>query len=1079
MKQKLLSVILLCTMLVGVVYAQNRQVSGKVTSSSDSAPLSGVTVQVVGANSATQTDASGNYSIEAPANGRLSFRYVGYAPQIITIGTQATINVQLVPTDDAIEEVVVTGAYGIKQNTKSAPYSVQTLKADAVNVTRQPNLNNALAGQVTGLQVRSQSAAALGRQNEIRLRGAAGFGRGNGAIYVVDGTILPNNDDINMDDIESVSVLQGPAAAAQFGSQGANGAIIITLKKAYRGDYLGIDVNLGANFDNIAALPNYQNSYAGGSSQSMRQYNWVEGQPEEWKALDGKYYHDYSDDASWGPRMVGQEYIPWYAWYGGHSRSYKTTTLDPQPNNARDFFETGVVLNNGVSISKGGDNYSTKISYTNIDVNGLLPTTSLKRNVLNVTGELDLSEKFKVGANINYINQKLKGEIDDQYSNNSTGSFNQWFHRDLDMNIIEELRGLQTPDGIYASWNKANPSAYNPNNERDFYAANYWYNPYAYYDLIDLANQRDRFYGNVYFKYQVYKDLSFTATYRKQQNTTFFEERYRSDLNYSGLQTTGNSPKAKGYYGTGSTFSNRRNIEFMATYNKVVNDFSIDANVVADFFRANSNENTGSTVDGLTVDNLFTLANSKSQANQGNYRSREGYNAILGRGTFGYKDMLFANITLRNDWFSTLPPNDNAVLSKSFGGSFVFTELTKEQLPWLSYGKVRFAWGEIPKALGDGTSFGAYRYPGAAYGVNQYKWGNLPLSSTPDELVDVALKGSVVAQKDLGLELRFLDDRIGVEFTYWDGTEKDFPTNITLNGASGYNSILTNVGEISKKGLEYVLTATPVRNENVSWNIKATLSDLFENDVVSISDKYNVERITVGTVWGGMPTLLHEEGKRWGQIWGNGIKRNEAGIPIIEEDGLPANDKVYFGSALPRYTGGVQNTVNYKGFSLQANLDWQIGGKFVSLSNMWGSYSGLTARTATLNDKGNPIRDAVADGGGILVEGVDADGKAVSNYVEAQDYFHGMYNKLLFDDYVYDLTFVKLRAVSVGYNIPVKNLSWSKFIRTANISVVANNPLLIYAKTKDFDPSEVSSVEGERGQLPGTRGFGFNLRVGF
>ncbi len=1080
MRQKLLRVFLLCTMLIGVVYAQNRQVSGKVTSAEDGSPISGVTVSVQGANIATQTDGSGNYSINAPANGRLSFRYVGYASQIITIGTQSTINVQLTTDQGNLEEIVVTGAYGIRENTKAAPFSSQTLKADAVNVTRQPNLNNALAGQVTGLQVRSQSAAALGRNTEIRLRGASGFGAGDGAIYVVDGTILPNSDDINIDDIESVTVLQGPAASAQFGSQGANGAVVITLKKGYRGDYLGIDLNLGATFDNVYILPNYQNSYAGGSSAAMKKYTWTPGQPEEWKALDGKYYHDYSDDASWGPRMVGQEYIPWYAWYGGHSRSFQTTSLVPQENNAREFYETGVVLNNSIAISKGGENYMTKISYTNQDINGLIPTSGLKRNILNVTGELDLSTKFKAGVNINYVNQRLKGEIDDAYSNQTTGSFNQWFHRDLDMDILEELRGLRTEDGIFASWNKANPGAYDPENPRGFYAANYWYNPYTYYDNIDRANQRDRLYGNVYFKYQVYKDLSFTATYRKQQNTTFWEYMYRSDLDQSGLQTSGNNPLVKGYYGTGNTYSNRSNFEIMASYNKRISDFSIDANVVADFFRAKSNENSGNTVDGLTVDNLFTLSNSKSQANQYNYRSREGYNAILGRGVFGYKDMLFANITLRNDWFSTLPADRNSVLSKSFGASFIFSDLIKESTPWLSYGKLRFAWGEIPMAFGTGTSFGAYAYPGMAYGVNQYKWNGMALTSTPDGLVDPDLKGSVVSQKDMGIELRFLNDRIGLEFTYFDGSQIDFPRSITLNGASGYSSILTNVGRIEKKGFEYILSGTPVKNDNVLWNIKATLSDLKDNDVTEISEKYGVDRIVVAGVWGStMPTLIHEVGKRWGQIYGNGIKRNADGVQIVGDDGMPLNDKVFFGSALPRFTGGVQNSVSYKNFSLSANIDWQFGGKFVSLSNMFGSFSGLTARTATLNDKGNPIRDAVADGGGVRVDGVTEDGEAVTTYVGAQEYFQGLYNNSTFDDYIYDLTFVKLRAVSLGYNVPVRNLTWSKFIRSANISVVANNPLLIYAKTKDFDPSEVSAVEGERGQLPGTRGIGFNLRIGF
>lgn len=1082
MKQKLLSVFLLCTMLISVVYAQNRQVSGKVTSAYDGSPLAGVTVRVVDANAATQTDGSGNYTISVPNDGKLSFRYIGYESQTITVGSQTTINISLIRGDNSLEEVVVTGAYGIRENTRAAVSSTQTLDAEKLNVTRQPNLNNSLAGQISGLQVRSQSAAALGRNTEVRLRGASGFSSGQGAIYVVNGTIVPNSDDINMDEIESVSVLQGPAASAQFGSQGANGAVVITLKRAYQGDYLGIDVNIGATFDKAYVMPNYQNSYAGGASSAMKQYVWQAGQPEEWKALDGKYYHDYSDDASWGPRMVGQEYIPWYAWYGGHSRSFQTASLDPQPNNARDFFETGIVLNNGVSISKGGDNFSTRFTYNNQNVNGLLPTTGLDRHLLNFTGELDLNPKLKVGANINYVYQQLRGEIDDAYSNQSTGAFSQWFHRDLDINILEELRGLRTDDGIYASWNKANPTAYNPLNERGFYAANYWYNPYTYYDLIDRSNQRDRLFGNVFVKYQIYSDLSIQGTYRKQQNTTFWEYKYSSELAKSGLQTTGNNELAKGYYGTGNTFSNRRNIEFLLNYKKEINDFSIDANLVTDFYRSKNNENSGNTVDGLSVDDLYTLANSISQANQYNYREQEGYNAILFRSTFGFRNYLFANLTLRNDWFSTLPQDNNSVLSKSFGASFIFSDLLKDNTPWLSYGKVRFAWGEIPKALGTASQpFGAYRYPGAAYGVNQFKWNGNSLTSTPDVIVDPEISGSVVTQKDVGIELRFLKDRVGAEFTYWDGTEVAFPQSITINGATGYSSLLTNVGEIDKKGIEISLFAVPIRNENFDWRIGLTYSDLIKNDIQEISKKYDIQRLNVAGVWGStMPYMIHQEGMRWGQIFGNGIKRNEEGVPILNSNGLYLNDPaVFFGSVLPRQTGGVQNTFRYKDFNLAANIDWSLGGKFVSLSNMFGSYSGLTARTATTNDKGNPIRDAVSDGGGVRVDGVDADNNPVTYYVEAQDYYHSMNDNKTYDDFIYDLTFVKLRAVSIGYNIPVRKLGWSKFLRSANVSVVANNPLLIYAKTKDFDPSEVSAMQGETAQLPGTRGFGFNLRIGF
>jgi hypothetical protein len=419
------------------------------------------------------------------------------------------------------------------------------------------------------------------------------------------------------------------------------------------------------------------------------------------------------------------------------------------------------------------------------------------------------------------------------------------------------------------------------------------------------------------------------------------------------------------------------------------------------------------------------------------------------------------------------------------GGSFVFSDLLKENTPWLSYGKLRASWGEIPKALGTtNDTFGAYRYPGSAYGVNQFKWGSEFLMNATDILVDPNIKGSVVTQSEFGIDFSFLDERAGLSATYWKGTEKDFPYALSLNGATGYSALLTNIGEISKKGLDLQVSFKPVVSDKFSWGLTGTWSRLIENDVVSLSEKYNIKQTqNVSNIFGtttGMPYMVHKEGMRWGQLYGNGIKRIN-GQPVLNANGQFVNDpNVYFGSVLPDYTGGVQNSFTFlKNFNLNVNIDFQYGGKFVSLSNMWGSFSGLTAQTATYNDKGNPIRNAVADGGGVRVFGVNASGVPVNYYVDAQEYFHNLYYNKTYDPYIYDLTFVKMREVSLGYNIPVKKLGLGKFIQNANLAIVARNPLLIYATTKDFDPSEISATVGETAQLPGTRGFGFNLRVGF
>ena len=1071
----LLAALLLCSVLA---LAQTRAVGGKITDEKGD-PIPFATVAIKGTKNATIADANGYFSIKVKTGDVLVVSAQGSEKKEVTVGVGDVVSVSLTKTNSALQEVVVTGAYATKRTARSTSYNAQVVNSEQLNTIRQVNLNNALAGKVSGMQVRSQSAAALGRTGSIRLRGEAGLGGGEGIIYVVDGTILPSANDINVDDIEDVTVLQGPAAAAQFGSQGANGAIVISTKRAKKNAKgVGVELNLGAQFDKVYVMPNYQNTYAGGNTYDMYKFTWQPGMPQEWKALDGQMYPDYSDDASWGPRMVGQTYIPWYAWYGGTKYSYKTAKLTPQPDNARDYFNTGVILNNSVSFSKATDLMNIRFSYGNVDVQGMLPTTTLKKNTINFNGTFDIDPHVQFGASINYVTQTTRGEFDDGYSNQSTGSFNQWFHRDLDMGIMKELKDLKTPDGIYASWNHNNPTAWDPSNTRNFYAGNYWYNFYTWFDLVKPVGQLDRLYGNLNLTYKINNDIKVMATYRKQQNTTWAESKYASDLAFSGTQTTGNCGECKGFYATGETYSNRENLEFLATYTKKVKDFNINVNLGSDFFRWLYKANGANTNNGLNVPNLFTIANSKDNPTITNDRIEEKYRAVYGIGSFGYKNLAFIDFTLRNDWFSTLPSNNNDVLSKSFGGSFVFSDLLK--LNVLSFGKLRASWGEIPQALGTtATTFGAYRYPGFLYGVGANQWNGNFLMGTPDQLVDSSIHGAVKTQKEIGIDLKFLNNRIGVSFTYWDGTEKDIPRAVAINGASGFTSKLINTGEISKKGIDVQFNARPLWMNNFTWELNATWGALLENKVVKIAP--GTDRITIEGLWGSTgPILVHAVGQEWGQIFGNGIKRIN-GQPVLDASGFYMNDpNVFYGNVLPKYTGGLQNQFTiFKNWIVNANIDYQVGGKFFSLSDMWGSYSGLTSRTATYNDKGNPIRDAVADGGGIHVSGVDKDGKPVSMYVDAQEYYHNLYNNKTFDEFVYDLTFIKLREVSVGYIIPVNKIgSLGKYVTRASFSLVARNPLLIYAETNDFDPSEISNLSGEAGQFPGSRGFGFNLKVG-
>ena len=1067
--RKIASLFTMLMLFSVLAFAQNRTITGTVVDENGT-PIPGATVQLKGTREGIAADNNGSFRISAKTGDVLLVSGAGLEPTEFKVGVDNSVRIQAKRVVAAGTEVVVTSGYGIKKTLRNVSTNAQVVTSEQLNTIRQTNLNNALAGKVSGIQVRSQSSAKLGSTGSIRLRGESGFGGGQGILYVVDGTVLPNPNDINMDDIEDVTVLQGPSAAAIFGPQGAGGAIVMTLKKAKKGQKgIGVDVNLGVQNDMVYILPNYQNSYAGGGVGDLMKYTWKPGQPESWKRLDGKYYHDYSDDASWGPRMVGQEYIPWYSWYDGHRYSGTTAKLLPQPNNARDYYSSGLTLNNSVSITRATDNANIRISFGNVDQKGLVPQSSLKKNTFNIITSVDITPKLTAAVNFNYVTQIIKGEFDDGYSNQTTGSFNQWFHRDLDMGIIKELKDLRTPSGIWASWNHLNPSAFNPNDTRQFYAGNYWYNFYKWFDLVKPVSNTDRYFGDISLAYKVNDNLRIKATYRKQNNNVWSESKYYTDLNESGTQTTGNCPECKGYYGTSTSISNRTNMELLISYSKKIKDFNIGLNGGTDIMRSLGKGNSAGTNGGLIIPNLFTVTNSVATVVPGNSRSDYRYSALYATGNVAYKNYLSADFTLRQDWMSDLPPSKSFIVSKSAGLAFIFSDVLKWQP--LSYGKLRASIGQIP------TGIGVYAYPGMAYGVSAVQWNNNLLMSTPDQIIDPNIHGSVTTQKEIGLDLRFLKNRVGASVTYWMGDDKDFPTSIAVNGTSGYSSYRTNAGLITKRGFNIQAMGRPVWGKNLKWELNATWGILAENKVVSISPE--TKRISIEGMWGSTaPYLVHQEGYNWGQIYGNGIKRIN-GQPVLSAAGFYVNDpNVYFGSALPKHTGGIQTQLEYKGFVLNANADWQIGGKFFSLSDMWGTYSGLTARTATLNDKGNPIRDFVADGGGIHVFGVDASGNKVDKYVEAQDYFHNLYGNKTFDPFIYDLTFVKLREVSIGYTLPIKKwgVNWAQ---RAVLSVVARNPILIYAKTADFDPSEISNISGEAGNMPGTRGLGANLKISF
>lgn len=1066
--------LLLCTIpmvTACLAFAQQRQLSGKVAGE-DGAPVSFATIQIKGTTTGTTSDQNGNFKINVSgSNVVLIVRSVGFSTKEISIGSSTAINVSLVTDNRNLQEVVVT-ALGIKRSQKSVSYSIQQIDAEKLTQTRETNISTALAGKIAGVQIQGQSGAKIGMGAVIRLRGAGSLMDKN-PLFVLDGTPI-DPDDINMDDVENVSVLKGPNATALYGQRADAGVVIVTSKKGRKQAGIGLEINQTTTFDRVASVPDYQNKYAGGGSTDLIKYKWAAGQPEEWKVMDGKFYHDYADDGSWGPEMKGQEYIPWYAWYPGANFG-KTTALVPQKNNVKDFYRTGVSLNNNVQFSQGTEAYNIRVSFTNLQRTGVMPGTSIDKNSVSTQSSFNMGKHFTVGANIFYTTEKLKGEFDDAYQNASTGSFNQWFHRDVDMKKMKELSDLRSPDGSLVSWSHNNPEAYSASNPRKFYAINYWYNPFSYFSRVDNQAERNRVTGDLNVTYKLNDHFKIAGFLRRNELNTSFENKTPYILEVSALQTG-----IKQGYATRRAISREDNYEVLASYNnKFFNDLSVDVNIggnirknMTSFIAANTNQ-------GLTVPDLFTLSNSVDPINYTNLRTKKTVRSAYGRGTIGWKDIYFADFSIRNDISSALPKDNNSYWYPSIGASIVFSEYLKESFPVLSFGKVRASWAQI------GSDLDPYSL-NLLYGMGQFSFGaGNPVMTTPNILPNNGILPSLSSSSEIGTDLRFFNGRLGASFTYYHENKKNEILNVNISTASGFSSKTINAGSVIRSGVEVQLNGKPVAGKNFTWETIINYSK-GKSKIVALAPNLttytlpNTDRAGATASFSVVSVVHSLENQEWGQLRGNRIRRNAEGKAVLNSDGTYAiANNQYFGSVLPEFTGGWFNNFTYKDFTLSMAVDFQKGGKYFSLSDFWGSFSGLLNKTAGNNDKGKPVRDDVAAGGGVNVEGVDKDGKPVKMYVDAQLYWHQFRNNgNIADLSVFDASFVKLREISLGYNFPVTKMSRKVFTK-ANVSVVARNVWMIYAAEKGYDPSELAGRFGENGQMPGVRSMGINLKLGF
>ena len=1059
MKQRLTMFLAAMFLMVGTALAQTK-VNGTVVSQEDNEPVIGVSVLVVGTNIGTVTDANGAFSLTVPeGKSQLRFTYVGM--ETLEVSARPNMRIVLRNGDTNLDEIVVT-AMGISREKKALGYAVSEVNGDELIKSRGGLSNpvNALQGKVAGLQI-SSGAGSMGGSSKVLIRGNNSLSGSNQPLFVVDGVPLEGKDfnttdtqrggggydygnliqDLNPDDIESLSVLKGAAASALYGSRASNGVIMITTKKAQKQVGLGVEFSSTVGIERVTKLPKLQSEYGGGYG-----YMANDGYDDFGEVtINGQTYitPDYGMDESWGPKLDGRQVLSWYdlaKWEANGRVGNPTTSAWSAPSHDyEDFFETGVSFTNNVAISKVYDNSAFRISYTNTSLDGYLPNSSMYKNILNVNGNImSPDKKLNVFTSVNYFNSRAKGRQDTGYGdNNIMVKFTQWGQRQLDMNELKDM--YKYPDGTQATWNRNDVDDPTP-----AYHNNQYWSRYMNYQ----NDTRNRIYGNVGVSYQILPQLK--AQYKV--NLDFFVDK-QYERNAVGSQE-------ESKYMEISRQQYEINHEFMLMYNQIFGDYSLTANVGANIMKNHYEYVYGETVGGLAIPEFYNLANSLTQAAAYNYRREKSINSLFADVTFGWKNMLYLEGTIRGDKSSTLPKDNNTYVYPSVTGSFVFSELLKEKAPWLSFGKVRLGFAKVGN---DTDPYQLYNIFSMYTNIDS----TTPGYRLPNTMQNPNLKPESTTSWEAGLEMNFFNNRLGFDVTYYQTNTKDEILPLSVSGTTGYIYKYVNSGEIENKGIEFGIHATPVKTRDFEWNTNLTLAHN-KNKVKSLADGVDYYRITSAPFQVEIGAKVGEE---YGVIMGTNYVYDDNGNKLVDDYGLyiASDGNEVIGHIFPDFTGGWTNTFRYKNFDLSFQLDFSKGGKYYSTTYLWGMYCGMFEETAA-----NNVRET-----GIVSDGYTLDGTKNTTVVPARDYYENFYSgpaaqNLLKSDYI------KLREVSLGYTF---NLNPAWFIKSLRLSAYGRNLAVWGPDVKHFDPEmivtgsgNIQGIEGGATPMVSTYGLTVNLK---
>ncbi|WP_373517953.1 SusC/RagA family TonB-linked outer membrane protein [Pricia sp.] len=1029
-----------------------QEISGKVTDA-NGAPIPGVSVVEKSTTNGTASDFNGNYMINVGANAVLVFSSLGFASKEIPVGQATTVNVTLEEDSQALDEVVVT-ALGIKQETRRLGYSVAKVDAEEVNVNRSSNFMNSLQGKVAGVNV-SALGTGPGGSSKVRIRGQSSISGTNNPLIVVNGVPIDNTSfgtnigssgssgelgtssggvtsdggdgfsSINPDDIESMTVLKGATGAALYGSRAKDGVIMITTKTRGSGQGIGVAYTISVADQNPLDFTDYQYEYGQGE-------NGV--RPTSANPTSGQW-------------SFGERFQP-----GMTQVLYDGLVLPYEPvyDRIKKFYRHGLDITNSISLSGGGEKGGFNLSMSNLDSKGITPNNEFKRITASLGATYNLSEKLSFTTNINYSNENNTNppNVGQQDNTIPVSLFNVANSMPLDV-WRENAFDAEGNEIVYSRFrNRTNP----------------------YFVLAKQFNNisRDRVFGNASLNYKFFPWLF--GQVRAGQDY------WSRDQDYNGFPTgqASRPPAPEGFVNGTYTQEVRSfretNVDFLLSASKDFGeDFGFGLTVGGNKMKRVSKLNRVNVTDFIIRD-LYTVQNGRVKDPIYNFSER-GVNSLYGTLDLSFKETLYLNGTLRNDWFTTLSAANRSILYPSVSASYVFSNNLSDS-SWLTFGKLRAAYAEV----GSDTDVPPYSDV-LFYSINANLFANSDGQLQPvagantNTLPNPNLKPARVTEAEIGLDLRMFDSRVNLDLSVYRKTTLDQIIPAQISNTSGFISTLINSGESRSDGVEALLTLVPVRTEDFRWDLVLNAS-YNKTKVISLLTDVPGESIVVGThAFNGF--LYQVVGEEIGQLAGFGYKFDDQGRQIFADDGRPqrSDDIVFFGSALPRWIGGITNTFRYKNFNASFLVDFKLGGKMISGTNFNATRHGLHKQTL-------PGRDT-----GVVGVGVNAAGEVNQVATESQTYWEVIRSQQLIEPIVYDSGFWKFRQLTLGYDFGGL-LSENAMVKGVNLSLFANNLFIIKKWVPNIDPDSFGyssdNVSGlESTGVPTTRSIGFNLNCKF